>query len=206
MENKVLKPTRALPEGYAQAGTIDLSKDWRAFIVVNVLALALLLVFSALFYQVLIWIRPLDYALGLVVQAGSTLEMLELVGILLILLAVMVIIHEALHGICFWMFTRVRPRFAFKGAYAYAALPDWFLPRGQYLVTALAPFFGITLLGMILLAVVPPAWFLGVLVVMVFNASGAAGDLVVAGWLLFLPPGTYVQDRGDAVSFYKPHA
>ncbi|HTX80445.1 MAG TPA: DUF3267 domain-containing protein [Longilinea sp.] len=201
----MLKPTLTLPEGYLPVATIDLSKDWRALVAVNVLALALLFVFSALFYQTLIWIRPSDYALGLVVQAGSTLEMLELVGILLILLAVMVIIHEVLHGICFWGFTRVRPRFAFKGAYAYAALPDWFLPRGQYLLTALAPFFGITLIGLVLLAIAPPAWFLSILVVMVFNASGAAGDLVVAGWLLFLPSNTYVQDRGDAVSFYKPH-
>jgi len=204
VERDDLKPTLTLPETYAPVGTIDLSKDWRALVAVNVLALVLLFCFGALFYQALIWLRPSDYSLGLIVQAGSTLEALSLVGILLVLLAVMVIIHEALHGVCFWGFTRVRPHFAFKGAYAYAALPDWFLPRGQYLVTAMAPFVGITLLGLVMLVIVPPAWFLAILVVMVFNASGAAGDLVVAGWLLFLPPGTYVRDRGDAVSFYRP--
>jgi hypothetical protein len=206
VEHNALKPTHTLPESYIPAGTIDLSKDWRALVAVNVLALVLLFIFGALFYQALIWLRPSDYQLGLIIQAGSTLEALGLVGVLLVLLAVMVIIHEALHGVCFWGFTHVRPIFAFKGAYAYAALPDWFLPRGQYLVTAVAPFFGITLLGLVLLAVVPPAWFLAILVVMIFNASGAAGDLVVAGWLLFLPSRTYVQDHGDAISFFKPHA
>lgn len=204
MERKITKPTRTLPEAYTPVGTIDLEKDWRALVAVNVLALLLLFCFGELFYRVLTWIRPSDYQRGMVVQAGNTLDALILVGILLVLMAVMVVLHEALHGFCFWGFTRVQPRFAFKGAYAYAALPDWFLPRGQYLVTALAPFFGITILGLLLLAVAPPSWFLAVLVVMVFNASGAAGDLVVAGWLLLQPPGTYVQDRGDSVSFYKP--
>ena len=68
---------------------------------------------------------------------------------------VMIVLHEGLHGLFFWLFTREKPKFAFKGFYAYAAMPDWYLPKKEYLITALAPLVGITLLGVLGLALLP---------------------------------------------------
>ncbi len=56
-----------------------------------------------------------------------------LLGVLIVTL----VLHELVHGLCFWSFTRDRPRFGWKLIYAYAAAPGWYLPRGRYLTVAL---------------------------------------------------------------------
>jgi hypothetical protein len=50
-------------------------------------------------------------------------------------------LHELVHGLLFWVFTRRRPLFGLRlPFYAFAAAPvDVYLPRNPYLVVALAP-------------------------------------------------------------------
>jgi hypothetical protein len=116
----------------------------------------------------------------------------------------MLVLHEALHGVCFWVFTGSRPKFAFKGYYAYASIPGWYLPKVPYLVSALMPFLFITVAGLIFLSIVPATWFIPLLIIMVANAAGSVGDLVVAVWLLGRRKGVLAQDRGDAVTLFEP--
>ncbi|NJN17657.1 MAG: DUF3267 domain-containing protein [Oscillochloris sp.] len=71
-----------------------------------------------------------------------------------------------------------------KGLYAYAAAPDWYLPRRPYFSVALAPLLAISLLGIGMLLIVPATWIPVVLLAIVLNAAGAIGDLPVAAWLL----------------------
>jgi len=104
----------------------------------------------------------------------------------------------------FWVFTRSRPVFGLRGWYAFAAAPGWFLTRGQYLVTILAPFLILSVLGH-----VPDG-----------NPAGFAGggcpdhdDLQCHqfGWrpVDCLPAGRpnailwSLKDRGDGVNFYS---
>jgi hypothetical protein len=114
------------------------------------------------------------------------------------------VLHELIHGLFFWLFTRTRPAFGFKGAYAYAAAPGWYIPRSQYIIVGLAPLVLITLGGFALLVVVP-AWLIpALLFVVVMNGAGAVGDIAVVGWLLVQPRATLVHDLGDAVAIYRP--
>jgi len=199
-----IQPTQSLPPGYHSIGTIDLKNNLRAILWLNLAGLGLFFVAGWAFTQALYLLRPsqavvvLEFSvdgIGGVLQAG--LALLALYGL-------MIMAHEAFHGIFFWIFTRQRPVFALSWAYAYAAAPAWYLPRNQYFITAVAPLAGISLLALLALAFAPPAWFLPVLVVAVSNFAGAVGDIWVLIWLLRQPPTCYAQDRGDAVTLYLP--
>ncbi len=197
-----MQPIKSLPEYYQSIGTFDLSTNFRALVWLNVLGLGIFILSGFLFIEILYWLRPQDGAVGLVTSLNELPGIVQVVIVLVILYVGMILLHEALHGLFFWLFTRQRPVFAFKGAYAYAAVPDWYLPRNLYFVTAVAPLVGISLLGVAAFAFAPAAWFLPVLVVLVANAGGAAGDLWVAGWLLRQPASCYAQDKGDSVTLY----
>ncbi len=198
-----MRATQTLPEGYHKVGTIDIHNK-RTLLLVSLLGLILLCVFSVLFTSLLAVMRPTDFNSDPMDHPfGSEVVWVETVALLAILIP-MLLLHEALHGLPFWIFSRARPRFAFKALYAYASLPGWYLPRGQYMVSALLPFTAITILGFLLLWLLPPTWFIPMLLVIVANAAGSVGDLVVAVWLLTRRRGTLAVDMGDAVTLYEP--
>jgi hypothetical protein len=195
--------TKTLPPGYTARGSIDLQENQRALIILNIASLPVLLLAGWLMFWFTITVRP-------ELSAGSfQLEGLEILGALagvVLLMALMITLHEAIHGLFFWLFTRERPFFGLKTFYAYAAAPDWYIPRGPYLVVGLAPLVVITLLGMALVPVAPPLLLAAVLLVVVANAAGAVGDIAVVGWLLLQRRPTLVCDKGDAITIYQPAA
>jgi hypothetical protein len=198
-----MKATKELPLGYIPIGSIDIKKK-RTLLLISILGLILMCFFSVIFIEILHRLRPVDfntdpmrYPFGLKnVYLQSLFLVLFLVG--------MLILHEALHGVCFWVFSRSRPQFAFKGVYAYASLPGWYLPRSQYLVSALMPFFTITLLGIISMIFLPVTWFVPMLSFIIANAAGSVDDLVVVIWLLTKTKNVYALDVGDAVTLFAP--
>ena len=190
-----------LPAGYAADGTIDLSKNRWLAVAVNLVAVGLFFAFGWLFTAAAIWLRP-DWSSSNLQIIGSA-QLAGLLVLLLALFAVQVVLHELIHGLFFELFTGSRPRYALKLMYAYAAAPDWYLPRCQYLVTALAPLVLMTLGGLGLLPVFPARLIPALLLVMTANAAGAVGDMVVVGWLLRQPPTALVRDTGDAITVYN---
>lgn len=121
----------------------------------------------------------------------------------LIAMVVAVVLHEMVHGLLFWFFTRTPPVFGFRLAYAYAAAPGWYLPRGQFSLVALAPLVFLTLLGHILLAFIPPALALPLLFGMTTNAAGAIGDIAVVIWLMRRGNRMLIEDLGSEVKVYS---
>jgi len=199
-----MKPVQSLPDGYTLKQSLDLSANTRALFGLNLVGVALFFLFGWLFSALAVRIRPDAVSIFPVIEIGGLLSILALVLAILALQAVMVVLHEGLHGIFFYTFTRARPKFAFKGLYAYAALPGWYFPRREYLVVCLAPLVGITLLGFLLIAAIPPAWIPAVLVVMTLNAAGSVGDMAVAAWLIRAPAGCLANDQGDAFNLHIP--
>ncbi|MDR3573208.1 MAG: DUF3267 domain-containing protein [Anaerolineaceae bacterium] len=199
-----MQALQSLPISYRIAGTLDLSKDRRALLIMNVAGFALMIGFGWLFLQAVMWMRPGDVGNGLTFEIDGFAGGLELLVAALVVTVVVIVLHEAAHGLFFWIYTHSRPVFAYRIYYAYASAPGWYLPRNQYLVTSLAPFVLLTGLGLVLLAVLPPAWLLAVLAFMTFNASGAIGDLVVAIWLIKQPNNCLAQDYGDSIALYLP--
>ncbi|HMQ29453.1 MAG TPA: DUF3267 domain-containing protein [Chloroflexaceae bacterium] len=125
---------------------------------------------------------------------------------LLVATAVVLVLHETAHALCFWLFTRKRPRFGFKGLYAYAAAPGWHVPRLQYAITGAAPLVLLSLGGLLLVLVVPLGALPLLLYALTLNAAGAIGDILVLGWIAVSPRGALFRDRGDAVERFVPTA
>jgi hypothetical protein len=108
-------------------------------------------------------------------------------------------LHEWCHGLAFRAFGH-RPRYGFRGFYAYATADGAVLTRRQAIVTLLAPLGMLTLAGLALLPVLPARGY--VVLFLAANAAGAAGDLWLLRQLLPLPAHVRVVDREDCMEVY----
>lgn len=192
----MMKATKSLPHNYTHYYTLDLTKNRTLLVVINLVGIGLFFFFGWLFLRITAALRP-----GVTFLGGEA-NLTGLLALLATYLGVLVI-HELVHGAFFWLITRERPFFGFKGLYAYAAAPDWYLPRDPFLVVGLAPLVLITLAGVALIPVMPeavlPFWVFGLTI----NAAGAIGDMLVVGWLLTLSRSILVRDEGDKFSVYR---
>ena len=199
--------TQVLPSDYQAVETIDVKQNQRLLLLLNIAGLFVLCLSGWLLFQWMVLVRPADLANGIqFFSFGTPLALFGLIAGILALTALHIVLHEALHGIFFWLFTRSKPRFAFHWTYAYAAAPQWYIPRGPFLITTLAPLVVITLIGMLIFLFAPLEWLAPTWLVVVMNAGGAVGDMLVAFRLLRLPTSTLINDRGDAVTFFTAQA
>lgn len=181
-----------LPQGWKAAREIDLLHDRQTFLKVNVLCAGLTVGILALGAGMYLLLGPEAFPLaGWGAQAAAAL-----LGTLVYML-----LHEAVHGLCIWLYVRRRPRFGFQGGYAWTGLKDAYFDKRSYLVIALSP---VVLWGVVLLAlgVALPAWFPAICFVQSINLGGAAGDYYVAHALRSLPDETLCNDTGVAMRFY----
>ena len=116
--------------------------------------------------------------------------------------ALMIVLHEGLHGLLFWLFSHARPTFGVGWVYAYAAAPDWYFPRNQFVIIAIAPLVGITALGLLLMGSLPLVALPTLLFLLIFNGAGSAGDLYAMVTSLFYPADILVNDQGDQFTIY----
>jgi hypothetical protein len=198
---------QSLPETYHALKTLDIAKSPGLLFGLNVAGLVVLVISGWLFTAAVFWLRPEDAAAQMrFISVHSLIELIVLIFSILGLTAANLILHEAIHGIFFWIFTRSRPKFAFRGVYAYAAAPGWFLSRNAYLITGLAPLVLISLAGLMVIWLVPASALLAVWFVLIMNASGAVGDLFTTLWVLRQNPRSYFQDLGDNITHYAPQS
>lgn len=195
-----LTPTTQLPVSYALHRTIDLSKDKRLMIGLNIFGLVMLFPFGWLFSAIAASLRPMNQAQDVNLSTYSAITYLVVIISVIVLF---VVLHEVVHGIFFWVITGSRPNFGFKGAYAFAAAPEWFVPRNPYLWIGLSPLLVISLAGVGLIAVVPAKLLFPIIAGLIFNAVGSVGDLYVVFWLFRRPPTDLIQDQGDKISVYS---
>jgi predicted metal-dependent HD superfamily phosphohydrolase len=192
-----MEPVKKLDAEYVVTGELDVNNR-KVAIALNLVGLALLFLFGWIFSLVAVAVRPkIDSPNPLSLFSG-----LEPLSLVLGLVGVL-ILHELVHGFFFWVFTGDRPKFGVHILYAYAAAPGWYLPRNHFLVIGLAPFISLSLLGLLLLPVVPDSVVPVLMLGLTFNAAGSVGDLVVAGWLLSQPRSLMVHDTGPQMIFYK---
>ncbi len=195
-------PTQTLPAAYNLTGTIDLSKDRRTALILNILGLVLLIISGWLLFRLVMAARPEVSTRGLAFSYKNTVDLVVLLAWIIGVTAVMLVIHEAIHGAFFWIYTRCRPRFGFRVTYAFAAAPDWYIPRNYYLVVALSPLILMTVLGIGLIFIIPAALIPAGWLLVSMNIAGSMGDLMVAVWLLPKSSSYLAQDYGDGVRFY----
>ncbi|MBV9614039.1 MAG: DUF3267 domain-containing protein [Ktedonobacteraceae bacterium] len=193
-----MKSMTELPGDYEAWDTVELSNKRLVFLL-TVLATIAFFLFGLLFLFAAFHFAPPP-------SNGSTILSFPqlLAGLLIFLLVtfVVLIVHELIHALFFWLFTRKWPTFGFKGFYAYAAAPKWYIPRRQFIVVGMAPFVLITLAGLALLPLAPFPATLIVVLALTLNASGAVGDLYIVAWLLRKPGHILIRDFGTGMVVY----
>ncbi len=199
-----MKAIKDLPTNYHHQKTLDLSSS-RTVLWLNLAAIPFLFFFGWLFSRLIIYLRsfnPFENGFwGLV----STFSGWGLIAILIAII-LMLVVHELIHGIFFWLFTRERPKFALRSGYAFAAAPEWYLPKMQYFIVGLSPLIIISVVCVILASLMPPSIAPYPLFIATFNAAGALGDMVVVGWVSKQTGSILVRDLGDRFSSFAPDA
>lgn len=198
--------TQALPEGYQKSHEFNLKKDIKLLLGLNLIGFVLLI----LCINVLAWysnlVRPAGSLEGFSGSIEGTGGILVFSGMLLLVIVLMVLLHEAVHGLFFWIFTHRIPVFAVRLSYAYAAAPGCYLPRGRYIVVGLAPLVILTLAGLALIPFVSSDLLFFLVLFTALNFAGAVGDIWVVGWLLRKSPAVLIQDFGDRIVVFEPTA
>ncbi|MBN2147833.1 MAG: DUF3267 domain-containing protein [Anaerolineales bacterium] len=195
-----MQATKTPPDHYTKSTTLDLS-SLRIALLLNLAAVppALALVWGFLVLARLI--RPdLAYTLTWWQILSKPANWLAI----LLANVVAIILHEAIHGLFFWIYTKSRPIFAFKGAYAYAAAPDWYLPRNKYIVVGITPLILISLASFLLIELLPGSAVPPILVAAALNAAGSLGDVIIIAWALRRSPQALVRDQGEHFQILEP--
>ncbi|MBQ8402843.1 MAG: DUF3267 domain-containing protein [Clostridia bacterium] len=185
---------KTLPEGYEKTLEIDLQKNKKLMLGVNLGALAVTLVMIAAALPFVPIATLFDMSQGIAVYFLRFFALL--VGSV-----VYIILHELVHGIFMKRFSGVKPHYGFTLMYAYAGSSAYFNKK-SYIIIALAPvvIWGIVL-G-VLCATLPESWFWVVYFIQIANLSGAAGDAYVTYKMLTLPKDILVNDTGVAMTVY----
>lgn len=178
--------------------------EWRpgraGAVLLNVLALPLLLIGLAGYLALA--------APHLPASGRVTLGALDLLGLVLLtglLTAVLLVVHEGVHGLAMAAFG-ARPRFgammiAGVAPALYTTAAGHRFSRAEYLAVALAPGVAISTLGA--LACLTPVG--PVLVVpLAIHLSGCVGDVAAAFRLAREPRGTGCEDLRDGIRFHRP--
>jgi hypothetical protein len=188
--------TQALPAGYVQTAEINLKKDTRLTIILSFAALIAFVFVFFLLTSFTALVRPE------VMNFSESITIVKMLGALGLTVLVL-ILHEFIHGVFFWIFSHSRPVFALRPMYAYAGAPNWFFPKRQYTITALAPLVIIGAVGLLLLLLAPISWVLMIMFLVALNTGGAVGDLFVFFRLLKSSQTSFANDTGDVVTFFE---
>lgn len=192
--------SKTLPEGYTQSAEINLKAQKKLAVGMNIAAFIVLIPVGIL----LIWfIRMVHPQIeGTMFSFSLGLESLPKALLLIVILTGMLILHEAIHGIGFWLATREQPKYGLSLAYAYAAAPEWYIPAGIYFWIGIAPLLVIDVVGLLFISVLPVSSAGIIAVAVALNTAGAVGDAYILYRLTLLGKTTLVNDAGDKVLFY----
>lgn len=190
-----MKALRNLPDGYREICSVDLKKDKKAAVFVNLLAIAIAVILVLPMNAVVPFYRSL-------VSQTDIKDILIKYVVLLVLMVLYVILHELVHGVAMRICGTKKVKYGFNGMYAFAGSADYY-DKTAYIFIALAP---IVLWGVVLAVVnilVPAEWFWVIYIIQVLNLSGAAGDLYVSVKFSRLPRDILVQDYGIGMVVYS---
>lgn len=157
--------------------------------------------FSTVFYFIVQQLYPtqsisLESLITIKLEGGP-----DIISILLIVIAVVGVLwfHEMIHATVFFIHTGAPPHIGIRGPIIFASAVGYLNTRNVMIVNALAPFVVISMLGMLLLAVVPQGLLAWLFIPTVANSAAAGGDFMAVYWLLSLPKGSQIEDHGDVL-------
>lgn len=181
------------PDGYYVYKEIDLIKDRKLLVFVNILSVAIAVLMGAIGF--IIWMNYVP--LGSMLQGISSYKWIFfIVGSI-----AYVFLHEFTHGIFMKHYSGIKPVYGFRVVFAYAGSEALFSKK-QYMVISLSP---VVIFGVILTVLnftLSFEWFWVIWIIQMVNVSGAAGDIYVMDMIKRMPSKTLVKDTGTAMTFY----
>ena len=191
------KSVQTLPEGYNEIYSVNLQKDKKTAVILNVVGGVICAAILALGHFCFV---PFSEFGG----SGENL-FLDLLPMLAMIVGVFayIVLHELTHGAVMKLFGAKKLRFGFTGLYAYAGSETDYFGKSVYILVALAPlvFWGVVLT--VLLIFVPRNWFWTVYFIQMMNISGAVGDLFVTFKFMKMPKDILVMDTGVGMTVYS---
>lgn len=189
-----MKAIGVLPEDYGEIYSLNLQKDKRTAIIVNLLALAI----AAVMAVSMNFFVPVTSFFDM---SGGIVRYFLRLAALIVLMVLYMVLHELVHGIAMKLCGTKRVKYGFTGLYAFAGSEDYY-DKKSYIFIALAP---IVLWGTVLAAVnffVPTEWFWIVYMIQLINISGVAGDLFAAVKFSRMPKNILIQDSGVSMRVF----
>ncbi len=190
-----MKAVSSLPDGYKEIFKVNLQKDKKIAVSINVFAMTIAVVLAVPmhFYVPVTSLFNMDDGLG-----AYTLRFV----CMMVSLVAYMILHELIHGITMKFFGTKKVKYGFTGLYAFAGSDDYYNKK-SYITIALAP---IVVLGATLAIInilVPKEWFWVVYFIQLTNISGAVGDMYVTAKFSKMPKDILVQDSGVGMTVYS---
>lgn len=169
--------------------------------------IGIVLIVSAILLQVPFF----EEWLGLSAKNPSGEGVLIFGGLLLGGIILVTLLHEGLHGIMFWLYTK-RVKFGVKfdkifWVMPYATSPGSKLRRGQLVRVALAPQIA-TIIMLVACLSISPGWVLPRLLfwMAMFNFAGGALDIYMSIWLFRFKPNILIEGTIDGAVIYEVSA
>lgn len=190
-----MKAVETLPEGYREFYSIDLQKNKKMSLLVNLLAIiiAVLLLVPMNFLVPISSLFVMDKGLGNYV--------IRFIALIVLMIAYMVL-HELTHGVAMKICGTKKVKYGFTGLYAFAVSDDYY-GKKAYIFIALAP---VVLWGLVI-AIINPfvslEWFWVVYTLQIINLSGAAGDLFVTIKFSGFPKDILIRDYGVGMTVFS---
>ena len=175
-----------LPEGYKEIKRINLQKDKKKAIYLNIAGLILMLVL---------------YFIGNVIYPTSN-NNYKIIFPILFFYLLYIIGHELVHGIFMKLYSGVKPKYGFTLLYAYAG-SDAFFNKKQYITISLAPVIICGIIFLILNISLPLKWFWIIYMLQILNLSGAVGDIYMTLLMTKLPEDVLINDSGIEIDIFS---
>ena len=181
-----------LPNGYHEVRRVDLMRNRKEAILINLLALVVAGVVGVVGF--LICPPFSEIQIGIHTVISLIITSVGVIGYM--------ILHELIHGVFMKAFSGLKPRYGFTGLYAFAGSTALF-DRTQYLIITFAP---VVILGLVI-AVLNAAFyetaFWDLYIIQIVNLSGAAGDFYVGFLIARSGNDILVRDSGTDMTFYS---
>ena len=183
-----------LPDGYAEIRRIDLKKDKKFTILLNVAALVL--------FAVMLVLGLLISPLCIPIVLTKSMNAILVFALLIVAIVAYIICHELVHGLFFRVFTGKKAKYGFNGIFAYA-YSDAYVSKVPYVIIGLAPVIVFGIIFLVLNIVLPQEWFWFVYLLQIMNISGAVGDFYITYLVCKSPTDLLAHDEVPAMIFYS---
>lgn len=190
-----MKAIQILPENYREIFSVNLQKNKKIAVLINVLAVLIAIAMAI----------PMHFYIPITTlfsfENGIKAYFIRMLAFFLLIIVYM-LLHELVHGITMKFFGTKKVKYGFTGLYAFAGSEDYYNKR-SYIIIALAPVVFLGIIIAVVNALVPADWFWVIYLLQISNISGAAGDLYVTVKFASFPKDILVKDSGIGMTVYS---